>query len=69
MWSSGYSLGDVINVPETPSSVQVWFKFGLNRLKSKCGQIRLRTAGTEKLKYGPVQIIINVSRKGCTFYL
>jgi hypothetical protein len=58
MWSSTYSLGDVINVPETPTSVQMWFKFGVDRVKRKCGRIRLKTAGTEKVKYGTMQIII-----------
>jgi len=69
MWNSWCSLGDVINVPKTPSAVHIWVKFGVDRLKRKCGRIRLRTAGTEKLKYDPVQIIIKGNRKGCTLYL
>ena len=69
MWCSECSLLDVKNIPKTPSSLQTWFKFGVNRLNRKCRRIRLRTAQTEKLKYGPVQVITKGIRKGCTLYL
>jgi hypothetical protein len=47
----------------------MWFKFGVDRLNRKCGRLRLITAGTGMVKYGPVQIIIKGCRKGGTLYL